>query len=136
MDYGTTTGVVYSSINQSEVNLDSNGSNPENGQVVSQNKQCTTLSYSLSSKHMTEENINMSISLVMINFSNIDDADYGVCKRYNANIPFCYGQILFINITLLPCPPGFHLSSGHCHCFLRKEVFDDCEIDNVHTYTK
>ena len=52
VDYGTctTTGVAYSDIvpplNSSDVMLDSD---PENGRVVSNNKQCTSLNFSLSS---------------------------------------------------------------------------------------
>ena len=68
MDYGTTTGVVYSnikSVTYSDVKMDWN---TEKGQVISNNKQCTILSYSLSSNVSTEKNFTMYISLTFPNY--------------------------------------------------------------------
>ena len=137
MDYGTTTGVVYSSIVESEnpigVKLDSN---PENGRVISDHKQCTSLNYTLSTNLTSESNITMYVS--PINFgtqqytfkSDVFHITYSVGRSRKSF--FWFGLALtplFFNLTLLPCPPGFTLN-GHCKCHLYHVVFDDCASVN------
>ena len=126
LDKGTTTGVVYSYIFRSEhVKLDLN---PENGHMISNNKQCTRMKYSLSTNYTSE--INVTMYLVPINLK-IGDTEFGAssCDSYDDS---CYGSFymsLFINVTLLTCPPGFTLNE-HCDCYLHHVVFDDCKIIN------
>ena len=127
VDYGTTTGVVYSDIitskNSTNVKLDSN---PENGHVISKHKQCTVLNYSLSTQNSSENTITMYISLIN---SNTLAVSGGVCIE-----DYCYGleyMPLLVNIILLPCPPGFTLNAyGHCDCYLHHVVFDNCVAVN------
>ena len=122
-DYGTTTGVVYTDIipsdNSTNVTLDSN---PENGHVISNHKQCTILNYSLSTQNSSENNIIMYISLINSNTLGVPG---GICVE-----DYCYGLAdmpLLVNITLHPCPPGFTLN-GHCDCY--HVMFDNCKIIN------
>ena len=69
-DYGPTTGVVYADVlpnGQSYSNLQTLDSNSKNGHVISNNKQCTNLSFSLSVSgnfNDTPENVIMYITAV------------------------------------------------------------------------
>ena len=142
VDYGTTTGVVYSDIVTSEnstyVKLDAN---PENGQIIRDNKKCSSLNYSLSTNYTSgidNNTITMYISAIhfdtrQLRNSNANSFYQDVCSRiYEDEGFFCYGPRLvavFINITLLPCPPGFALN-GHCDCYLHHVVFDNCVAVN------
>ena len=124
-DYGTTTGVVYTGIvpseNSTNIKLDSN---PENGHVISKHKQCTILNYSLSTKKNSEYDVIMYISLINSNTLSVHGG--------NCVDDYCYGledMPLFVNLTLLPCPPGFTLN-GHCDCYLHHVVFDNCVAVN------
>ena len=140
VDTSTTTGVVYSYILRSEhstgVKLDSN---PENGHVISNNKECTSMNYSLSTKFNYTSKINVTMYLVPINFQG-DDRLRSVLSKiieicfdgHSGQVSCNYGIFLmriFINITLLPCPPGFTLN-GHCDCYLHHVVFDKCVAVN------
>ena len=135
LDMSTTTGVLYSYIIKSEhsrstgVKLDST---PENGHVISNNKQCTSMNYSLSTNYTSE--INVTMYLVPINIFQISGLEKsgGICYDNSS----CYGTFfmsIFINITLLPCPPGFTLN-GHCDCYLYHVVFDNCVAVNETGY--
>ena len=129
VDTGTTTGVVYSYIIKSEHSIDVKlDSNPENGHLISNKKECTSMNYSLSTNYTSQFNVTMY--LVPINILQISglQSSGGTCYDEDS----CYGTFymsIFINITLLPCPPGFTLN-GHCDCYLHHVVFDNCIIIN------
>ena len=128
LDRSTTTGVVYTYIFKSEhstgVKMDSN---PENGHVISNNKQCTSMNYSLSTNYTSEVNVTMYFAPINFQISGIL-SEFSICDDDDS----CYGasyMSIFINITLLPCPPGFTLN-GHCDCYLHYFVFDNCMAVN------
>ena len=144
VDYGTTTGVVYTDIVASEnstyVTLDTN---LENGQMIRDNKQCFSLNYSLSTNHTSgidNNTITMYISAINFDIRQLRDSSennngyniyYEVCMSEVLTF-YCYGPriaAIFINITLLPCPLGFTLN-GHCDCLLHHVVFDNCVAVN------
>ena len=141
VDYGTTTGVVYTDIiaseNSTHVKLDSN---PENGLMIRDNKKCTSLNYSLSTNYTSgidNNTITMYISAIpFISRQSRDESqtfpDICIATPDNYLEGYCFGPRLvavFINITLLPCPPGFTLN-GHCDCYLHHVVFDNCVAVN------
>ena len=133
VDYGTTTGVVYTNIipseNSTNVKLDSN---PESGQVISNHEQCTILNYSLSAVNTFSQIVTMYISLVNQDILGIYNFHRGLGQYCDKSHNYCYGPRLmpiFINITILPCPAGFTLNE-HCDCYLHHKVFDVCTIVN------
>ena len=124
---GATTGVVYAEIlstdNPVNTKLDSNS---RNGHVISISKQCTNLSFSLFSSH-TPQNATMYITAMRMNTQNV--LEY--TTRYCIQTPDCVHLApVFINITLLPCPPGFTLKDEHCTCYLEHVLFESCSIVN------
>ena len=137
VDYGITTGVVYSNIlhSQDSISVKLDQSNAENGQMIDNVKQCTNLSHSISVLHHSlENNITFTMYISPINFTTrqfqILNDESSTIKCDNG---YCYGPSLiptFFTITLLPCPPGFTLVSGHCDCYLHHVVFDNCTIVN------
>ena len=144
VDYGTTAGVVYSNIVRSESSIDVKlDSSPDNGRVISDHKQCTSLNYTLSTNRTSETNITMYMSLINFNTQllsgnalKIGMSEGSFCIEYNETVyklsSVCYGLAympIFLNITLLPCPSGFTLNAnGHCDCFLHHVVFDQCAV--------
>ena len=132
VDYGTTTGVVYTKIlgseNSSNVKLDTN---PESARVISNHKECTGLNYSFSTNHTLESVITLYISPINLDnqlLRNDELKRSGYCPDDN----YCYGpkfMPVFFNVTILPCPPGFSLNE-HCDCYLHNVVFDNCTFVN------
>ena len=99
---GTTTGVIYAHSTNTLVGLDSMS---QTGHYISDTKQCTNVSYTLFSDH-TPESVKIYLFPLHV------DLDSSV----------------YLNITLLPCLPGFTLLNQHCDCFLHDVLFDNCSI--------
>ena len=133
VEYGGTTGVVYSnyivSSKTSNIRLESSA---ENGQVISNPKECTNVRFTLFSNH-TPENVTVYMSSMytdtkMVLNSDIATYTMGVNGHY-----YSYGlrvMPVFLNVTILPCPSGFYLSNHRCDCYLHLILFDSCTIAN------
>ena len=106
---GTTTGVLYTYYTNTLVGLDSMS---QIGHVISDSKQCTNISYTLFSDH-TPESVKLYLS--PLNMDAESDSE-------------SYKMEIYLNITLLPCPPGFTLLNQRCDCFLHDVLFDNCSI--------
>ena len=111
-DFGTTVGMVYShyiTISPSDAMFHDN--NPS-VQLVSDNKHCTNLNFSLLSSY-TPASVTMYINAVhneMV-LGGIYNKNGGYnCSEIDSELPLCiHTTPIPLNITLLPCPPGFIL---------------------------
>ena len=125
-DFGTTTGTVYANF----VHTNDSTPHPTLGnenqytQVVTNNKLCTTLIYSVISPNIreviylstSEESLEEDFSYIqhkselssnIITYNNLGVIGHSLLTEFT-----------FINITLLPCPPGFSLTaSSKCGCY-------------------
>ena len=137
LEYGTTTGIVYTNILQPEgshIRLDFN---PADKYMISDHTRCMNLSYSLSSSFdYTPTNVVMYVSPLKLDDEFLRQILKGKVRK-NKDLYACdiYGYSvqlmpIFFNVTLLPCPPGFSLMNERCDCYLHHKVFDDCAIIN------
>ena len=138
VEYGTTAGIVYSNLLNTEdsfnVTLDSNA---ENGYVISNTKQCSALNYTLFSEDNTPRTVTIYISAVYL------DAQTAFhYPKHTLDIPtdkhgtyFQYTLVpILFNVAILQCPPGFILADNCCDCLLHRKLFDDCTIINESGY--
>ena len=145
-NYGTTTGNVYASFLQENSSScaaleDSN----QYHQVMTRNSECTMLNLSVYSGGLeetvfltTEESIYRPVEDYFYEAVHIDsysEDDYMYITSAEQNTP------IFINITLLPCPPGFILvgypPKCDCHPVLKTNNIK-CIISNFkgfHSWT-
>ena len=129
VDYGSTTGVVHTNYIQShssDVRFDSNlGSD----HMISSSKQCTNITYSLLSNHTPEIGTMYMTAFDMDSHTVLHYLQNGTC--FFSHSSGCVALTpIFINVTLLPCPPGFTLLNQRCDCYLHGELFDNCSIVN------
>ena len=110
--------------------------------VISSNKECTDLNYSITSIHTTET-VTMFITPVHIETQRVRTIYAPNCGFYapgGISSPcteddYCsHTTPVFFNITLLPCPPGFADLDQHCDCYLA--IFEDCSIINGTSFFK
>ena len=128
-DFGTTTGIAFTALLPSE-----NSSMPvlhldyhtQTDHVISNNKECTDLSYSITSIH-TPETVTMFITPVHTETQRVRTTYAPNCGFYAPGGIFSpcteddYCSLttpVFFNITLLPCPPGFTSLDQRCDCYL------------------
>ena len=107
---GATTGTVYADFLPTE-----NSTNMKlysNTHVINNSKRCTNLEYAVFANTVSNN------TSVMIYINTVDLR----AKRLSVTHP------VYINITLLPCPPGFSLRNQSCDCYLHHELYDDCHI--------
>ena len=125
----STTGVVYAEIlstnNLVNPQLDSNS---QNGHLISNSKQCTNLSFSLFSSHITPQNTTMYVTAMKMENQYVLEHKLQNCLYTND----CWRITpVFFNVTLLPCPPGFTLKDKQgCTCYLEHILFESCSIVN------
>ena len=134
VEYGTTTGVVYSSYLQAD-NLGFN-STERNRYAINNPHQCTDLSYPLYSSK-PPENVTVYISAVYLDAQTLFKLQYhdGGAELCPPDLKYCYSIIpIFLKVTILPCPPGFTLSNKVCECLLLDTLFDNCTIINETGY--
>ena len=138
-DYGTTVGTVYAAFVQNDnFYLAHLGSSNEYHQVITKNSECSMLTFSVFSNNSqetlvltAEESTYRPVEDYFNEAVNNDFYDYDYITTAWRNTP------IFINITLLPCPPGFVLSGDPpgCHCYpvlTRNGV--NCTIKNSRGY--
>ena len=135
-DFGATIGTVY---------IGFVGYNHQSSQKVSQYQKCTNISYTLNPKNdNSSHDIKMHLStfpyddkrFFQLNNTHKDDVERAI-ELYNEDKVLSYALIttpVYINITLLDCPPGLSLrienntKSCDCHPEFRKDI--QCHIDN------
>ena len=129
-DYGTTIGVLYTTLYRGENSPNTKLiSNAQNGLVIHNSKRCANISLSLLSDH-TPQTVMLSISTVYA--SSPFSLRYSTSMKYFDGT-YCYSletMSIAYNITLLACPPGFTLVNQCCDCFLHHTLFDTCKIAN------
>ena len=113
---GATTGTVYADFLPTENSM--NMKLHSNTHVINDSKRCTNLEYAVFVNTVSNN------TSVMIYINTIDLRT----KRLSVTHP------VYINITLLPCPPGFSLRNQSCDCYLHHELYDDCHIINRKGY--
>ena len=127
-DFGPTVGVVYANFLSSVPYIVPSLRPSQYNQLISSNKQCTELNYSLYS-NFTRGNIMMYLMAIYPgierrpnSFKQCLKSDY--CSR---TVP------VYLNISLLPCPPGFALlgEPPKCDCYPELANFGvECRITN------
>ena len=127
-DFGPTVGVVYANFLSSVPYIVPYLRPSQHNQLISSNKQCTNLNYSLYSNY-TEGNIVMYLVAIYPgierrpnSFKQCLKSDY--CSR---TVP------VYLNISLLPCPPGFTLlgKPPKCDCYPELANYGvECTITN------
>ena len=132
-DFGTTVGIVHAGFLYS--NQSSQLEKSQYNQPVNTSKMCTTLKYTVYSKH-GKELLQLQTSVLPISASINKESTKSAITRYKKLISACIAhytlhdngclpQVLlttpvFINVTLLPgCPPGLTLNHDHttCSCY-------------------
>ena len=140
-DYGATVGTAYAAFIADGYQSAFLGSSDQTYQVITTNLECTLLSFSVYSNKSREmmfittnvktlrsvdEYLSEYYQLNDTNSESHDDFDYYI-DTMSRNFP------LFINLTLLPCPPGFVLlgypPGCDCHPALKANTID-CELKN------
>lgn len=119
-DLGLTTGTVYASI-YPPVNYLSTPTvtlSPDYGQAVASTSTCTEVDYTIYSRNNSFIGVFLT-STVLVN-PNYFYYNYLPSKQCDINkrICFLYSQV-FVNFTILPCPPGFTLLEDppRCDCY-------------------
>ena len=133
-DFGTTVGMIYTHYIATRPSAAMIYGNHPSVQLVSDNKQCTNLYISLASNH-TPASVPIYINAVhndMVLNGYYSFVDGGInCSETDSDLPLCiHTTPIFLNVTLLPCPPGFTLLDQRCDCHLHGELFDHCIITN------
>ena len=125
VEYGTTTGVVYSYVGKSENVTLGLMSNEENGLVIDDPNHCTDLTFFLLSSH------NVTVYLSIMNQDTQKLYHQYFEKRPYYNIIYLTSNSLSttsLNIIVRQCPSGFFLSNQQCECYQWRTLFDDYEI--------
>ena len=144
-DHGATVGTVETAFLphvQENVSSAFLGSTNEYYQVVTNSSECTMLNFSVYSNRSQEtlfftiEDLNLINKLPADYFHEVehpdtptDDANYISTESRNTPV--------FINITLLPCPPGFFLLGDPSGCDCHPVLIDNgvsCIINNLSGY--
>ena len=140
-DYGTTTGIVYAGIFTYSTNTSSVPTldkQSQSGQVISNNKKCTNLSFSIYAVHKMEDaHAVMYITAVQMKYALAkwygpkcaNSTSQSCCTAENTIKSCVHATPVFLSVTLLPCPPGFAIvDQSHCDC--PHTLFKNCTIDN------
>ena len=141
-DYGTTIGTVYASFIITE--SASLGSKDQQHQVITINSECSLLNYNVFSNRSNET---LFLAAVESLYSDVDYYyDYQMGEQeYTAEYgdEFIHTRLrntpVFINVILLPCPPGFVLLGDppgcSCHPLLTTNGVE-CILSHRHGYHK
>ena len=125
-DFQPNVGIIYANLlhNNNPINTKLDPAS-QNGHVINNGKQCTDLSFSLFSNetsqtivmYITPENTAQIALSYMKTFCHLTDDK--ACIHITP---------VYLEITILPCPPGFLLRDGHCDCYLVE--IENCSIVN------
>ena len=113
-DFGPTVGIVYANFLSSGKYVVPSLRPSQYSQLISTNKQCTNLNYSLYS-NFTQGNIMMYLAPMYPGIERWINS-FKECLTSD----YCYRTIpVYLNITLYPCPPGFALigEPPKCDCY-------------------
>ena len=132
-DYGPTTGVIYANLLPTVQSfipiLDSNS---RNGHVISNNKRCTDLSFTLLTNHVPKKsNVTMYITAMRMDTQTVDQyslSPTAICNKAHVLSDCKHVTPVFLNITVRQCPQGFALFNQSCDCYLRNVLFSSCGI--------
>ena len=122
-DFGVTRGPVYADfISSNHPSLPSLASTSQYSQIIDVTH-CSNLNYSM---HNTDyETIVMYLTTVRLGT---------LTRNFKCTDEFCFHVApIFLNITLLPCPPGFTLTGEHgvCDCYpVLTDSSVECDIIN------
>ena len=118
-EFGTGTGSVYAQF------LPRSGSElyppHQYSQRVEYFKKCTHLSYTVYSSNSKEILVLTSTDETVLDYGDQNKIEK-VCERYDRDLlmhiapPSLLTTSVYINLTLLPCPDGFHLTGRHPGC--------------------
>ena len=113
-DLGLTTGIVYASVYNPTGYSSFPVLSPDNGQAISTASMCTQVNYSIYSKNNSFVGVFLTTNILM------NPAYFYGRARCESNDMDCllYSQV-FINFTILSCPPGFNLLDypPRCECY-------------------
>ena len=128
LDYGMTIGTVYANFLPSDESNSSSIAAPESvpnlepkyqySQLIN-NISCTKLIYSIYSEHMQRNFILYLTVQYTRNPRNLIKQNFWkYCTPSSRHKSNCRHSPIFINVTILPCPPGFTLlkSPSRCGC--------------------
>ena len=141
-DYGTTIGTVYAFFMIAE--SASLGSVDQAHQVITINSECSLLNYSVFSNRSNETLLLAAVESLYSDFDYYYDyqtAEYEYTAEYgNEFIHTCLRNTpVFINVILLPCPPGFVLLGDppgcNCHPILAAYGVE-CILNHLNGYHK
>ena len=140
--FGTTTGTVYADflpLKGSNLHAPSLKDNYEHAQWITNHTVCFKLQYTVYSQNSRELLYLTSTSVAQSTVKEaldkreelaIDIANY---NRFGNISNSLLTAPTFVNITILPCPPGFSLQEDHpsCDCYLSKspELIDAYDIN-------
>ena len=134
-EFGTVTGPVYANLLPQANNSKSSLGSDQHVRQVNYNhhKACTQLNFSVSSLH-SEETIVLTANETVVN--KVDSKEY-IFQNLDNPHNMISVQVLtvpvYINVTLLDCPHGFHLyATGRCGCskLLQNIGISVCSIYN------
>ena len=146
-DFGTTVGIVHAGFLYS--NQSSQLEKSQYNQPVNTSKMCTTLKYTVYSKH-GKELLQLQTSVLPVSVSINKESTKSAITKYKKLISACIAHYtshdngcirsallttpVFINVTLLPgCPPGLTLNHDgttcSCYSVLANNGFN-CSIQN------
>ena len=114
-DFGPTVGVVYASFLSSAKHILPSLRFSQYNQLISTNKKCTNLNYSLYSNY-TQGNVMMYLVATDPGIERSFPDSLTTCLKSD----FCSRIVpVYLNISLLPCPPGFALleEPPKCDCY-------------------
>ena len=120
-DFGLTVGTVYTNIYQPNNSFSTTSLSPDYGQVVRTISTCTKVNYTLYSQTINSFVV-MYITTIFQEHSSM--VSYHTrCDEKDHNNCFLRTPV-FINFTILPCPPGFILldNPSRCDCY---SIFTD-----------
>lgn len=146
-DFGTTTGNVYAGILPlSSTTAPAFGEANQHTTYVSSKDQCTNLTYSVLSNSIGDVLLSLTATDAdndtILNYYKNMTAIKNYCELYDDTKfipPYLLSTPVFINIKLLPCPPGFYLSgvSRACDCYpALSHKGAICYLDNKTGYIK
>ena len=134
-NFGTTTGTVYADFllpSSLYTKVASLKADYQHAQWITNNKKCFNLQYTIYSNHSHEPFIlyltstNELRSVVRNSFSRKSDLEEDISTYHSTGVisDNLLRTPIFLNITLLPCPPGFSLMGDppRCDCYMYPEV--------------
>ena len=136
-DFGTTTGTVYTHFNTTNFQQCLQFSNTTSEQVITESKVCTNLTYCF---YGSNDSSTVNVYLITNTLSTKQSAAFtsrqevvGAIEKYNKEKVINQTLLntpVVLNITFLPCPPGFVLLKDPLRC--------DCHphFENIHCKLK